>query len=36
MEGLDDIGLTLKQTDSIDAFEAKRPAYKPTTLPIRI
>ena len=36
MEGLDDIGLTLKQTDSIDAFEAKRPAFKPTTLPIRI
>ena len=36
MEGLDDIGLTLKQTDSIDAFEAKRPTYKPTTLPIRI
>ena len=36
MEGLDDIGLTLKQTDSIVAFEAKRPAYKPTTLPIRI
>jgi len=36
MEGLDDIGLTLKHTDSIDAFEAKRAAYKPTTLPIRI
>jgi 3-isopropylmalate/(R)-2-methylmalate dehydratase small subunit len=36
MEGLDDIGLTLKHTDSIDAFEAKRPPYKPTTLPIRI
>jgi len=36
MEGLDDIGLTLKHTDSIDAFEAKRPAYKPKTLPIRI
>jgi len=36
MEGLDDIGLTLNHTDSIDAFEAKRPAYKPTTLPIRI
>ena len=35
MEGLDDIGLTLKQTDSIDAFEAKRPSYKPATLPIR-
>ena len=36
MEGLDDIGLTLKHTDSIDAFEAKRAAYKPKTLPIRI
>ena len=36
MEGLDAISLTLKQTDSIDAFEAKRPSYKPTTLPIRI
>jgi len=35
MEGLDDIGLTLKQTDSIDAFEAKRASYKPATLPIR-
>jgi len=36
MEGLDDIGLTLKQTDAIDTFEAKRPSYKPKTLPIRI
>jgi 3-isopropylmalate/(R)-2-methylmalate dehydratase small subunit len=36
MEGLDDIGLTLKQTDSIDAYEAKRPSYKQKTLPIRI
>jgi len=36
MEGLDDISLTLKQTDSIDAFEAKRASYKPKTLPIRI
>lgn len=35
MEGLDDIGLTLKQTDSIDVFEEKRPTYKPATLPIR-
>jgi 3-isopropylmalate/(R)-2-methylmalate dehydratase small subunit len=35
MEGLDDIGLTLKQTDSIDSFEKNRAAYKPTTLPIR-
>ena len=36
MEGLDDIGLTLKQTDAIDSFESKRPTYKPKTLPIRI
>ena len=35
MEGLDDIGLTLKQTDFIDSFEKKRPVYKPATLPIR-
>jgi 3-isopropylmalate/(R)-2-methylmalate dehydratase small subunit len=35
MEGLDDIGLTLKQTDSIDAFEEKRASHKPVTLPIR-
>ena len=35
MEGLDDIGLTLKQTDSIDAFEETRASHKPATLPIR-
>jgi 3-isopropylmalate/(R)-2-methylmalate dehydratase small subunit len=35
MEGLDDIGLTLAQEASIDAFEAKRTPLKPTTLPIR-
>ena len=35
MEGLDDIGLTIKNSDSIDAFEKTRPAYKPATLPIR-
>jgi 3-isopropylmalate/(R)-2-methylmalate dehydratase small subunit len=35
MEGLDDIGLTLANSDSIDAFEAKRAAHKPKTLPIR-
>ena len=34
MEGLDDIGLTLKQTDSIDTFEKTRADYKPKTLPI--
>ena len=36
MQGLDDIGLTMKQTDSIDEFESRRPSYKPKTLPIRI
>ena len=35
MEGLDDIGLTLAQSESIDAFESKRSTLKPTTLPIR-
>jgi len=36
MEGLDDIGLTLKHTDSIDEFESKRASYKPKTLPIKV
>ena len=31
LEGLDDIGLSLRYADKIDAFEAARPAYKPTT-----
>ncbi|CAB4660997.1 MAG: 3-isopropylmalate dehydratase small subunit [Actinobacteria bacterium] len=31
MEGLDDIGLTLKSIDSIGSFEKSRPAYKPQT-----
>src|SRR5699024_10847403 len=35
MEGLDDIGLTLRSADAIDAFEASRPDIKPTTLPAR-
>ena len=35
MEGLDDIGLTLKQTDSIDEFEKLRSPLKPATLPAR-
>jgi 3-isopropylmalate/(R)-2-methylmalate dehydratase small subunit len=34
MEGLDDIGLTLKQTDSIDPFEKNREEYKPKTIPV--
>lgn len=32
LAGLDDIGATLQHADLIDAFEASRPAYKPTTL----
>jgi 3-isopropylmalate/(R)-2-methylmalate dehydratase small subunit len=35
MEGLDDIGLTLQREQDIAAFEAGRPAFKPTTLPAR-
>jgi 3-isopropylmalate/(R)-2-methylmalate dehydratase small subunit len=31
LNGLDDIGLTLQQGDSIDAFEAGRPTFRPTT-----
>jgi 3-isopropylmalate/(R)-2-methylmalate dehydratase small subunit len=30
MEGLDDIGLTLKHVDAIGSFEQTRPAFKPT------
>lgn len=33
LEGLDDIGLTLRKRDEIEAFEARRPAWKPRTLP---
>jgi len=29
LEGLDDIGITLRQAADIDAFEAKRPAFLP-------
>ncbi|MDR7324823.1 3-isopropylmalate/(R)-2-methylmalate dehydratase small subunit [Catenuloplanes niger] len=29
MEGLDDIGLTLRHQDAIAAYEAKRPSFKP-------
>ncbi len=35
MEGLDDIGLTLKNIDSVSAYESARPSYKPKTLPAR-
>ncbi|MCX6453269.1 MAG: 3-isopropylmalate dehydratase small subunit [Actinobacteria bacterium] len=36
MEGLDDIGLTLRHVDAIDAFEKVRAAYKPATLPVKV
>ncbi len=35
MEGLDDIGLTIKNSEFIDSFEKTRASCKPTTLPIR-
>ncbi len=31
LEGLDDIGLTLRQEDEITKFEQSRPSWKPTT-----
>ena len=34
MEGLDDIGLTLRQESDIAVYEASRPAYLPTTVPV--
>ncbi len=35
LEGLDDISLTLQNEQAITAFEATRPAWMPTTLPVR-
>ncbi|MCB2412020.1 3-isopropylmalate dehydratase small subunit [Demequina sp. TTPB684] len=35
MEGLDDIGLTLKHEEDITAFEATRDAWRPKTLPAK-
>jgi 3-isopropylmalate/(R)-2-methylmalate dehydratase small subunit len=35
LEGLDDIGLTLREEDRITAFEAQREGWRPTTLPVR-
>jgi len=32
MEGLDDVGLTLRSEEEITAFEATRPSFKPVTL----
>jgi 3-isopropylmalate/(R)-2-methylmalate dehydratase small subunit len=33
LEGLDDIGLTLRKQDEIADFERRRPSWKPRTLP---
>lgn len=35
LEGLDDIALTLRDEESITAFEEKRASYKPRTLPAK-
>ncbi len=35
LEGLDDIGLTLRDEDRISEFEAGRESWRPTTLPVR-
>jgi len=35
LEGLDDIGLTLREEDKITQFEARREAWRPRTLPVR-
>jgi 3-isopropylmalate/(R)-2-methylmalate dehydratase small subunit len=35
MEGLDDIGLTLRDAEAITAFEQRREAWRPTTLPAK-
>ena len=34
-EGLDDIDLSLRQEDGIAEYEARRPSFKPATLPAR-
>jgi 3-isopropylmalate/(R)-2-methylmalate dehydratase small subunit len=33
LEGLDDIGLTLRHADDVEKFEHSRPSWKPQTLP---
>jgi 3-isopropylmalate/(R)-2-methylmalate dehydratase small subunit len=35
LEGLDDIGLTLRHADDVADFERARPSWKPRTLPAR-
>ncbi len=36
LEGLDDIAATLLHSDEIAEYEAKRPSFKPKTLPARV
>jgi 3-isopropylmalate/(R)-2-methylmalate dehydratase small subunit len=36
LEGLDDIGLTLRHADQIEQFENARAPFKPTTLPAKV
>jgi 3-isopropylmalate/(R)-2-methylmalate dehydratase small subunit len=33
LEGLDDIGLSLRKLDEIELYESNRPEWKPRTLP---
>jgi 3-isopropylmalate/(R)-2-methylmalate dehydratase small subunit len=35
LEGLDDIGLTLRSAEAIAQFEARREAWRPRTIPVR-
>jgi 3-isopropylmalate/(R)-2-methylmalate dehydratase small subunit len=32
LEGLDDVGLTLRHTETIAQYEARRPSWMPTTV----
>jgi 3-isopropylmalate/(R)-2-methylmalate dehydratase small subunit len=34
LEGLDDIGLTLRHSDEVSRFETLRPSHKPVTIPV--
>jgi len=35
LEGLDDVGLTERHLDDIEAYEANRPTWLPAALPAR-
>lgn len=35
LEGLDDVAITLSHDEDISAYESRRPAFKPATLPAR-